>query len=84
MAPNLTGVLVRRGTSGPRHRGGTPWDDRGGDQTHATVGQETLRIAGRPQKPEEAREESPLQAGEGAWRCRHLDLGLLASRAVEQ
>ena len=35
-----------------------------------------------PVKLEEAKENPPLEAPQGVWRCQHLDFGFLASRTV--
>ena len=61
-------------------------DDRGRVWRDAWLragSQETLRLNSHHQQLEEARMDS-TQSPEGAWPCRHLDLGPLDSRTVRQ
>ena len=60
-------------------------EDRGRDQGDAATSLGLLRIAGNHQKPGEKHGTRPsLEPSKGMWLCQHLDLGLLASRAVRE
>lgn len=58
-----------------RHRAppGQPCDRWGRDPRRSAISRGTPKMARSPQKLEEARKGSPLEAPEGAWACRQPD-----------
>lgn len=73
----MTGVLVREGKFGCRGE----CDVKAEAETGLML--RKARSAWGRQKPEGAKKDSLLETSKGAWPCRNLDLGLLASRSQE-
>ena len=82
----MTGVLTKGGNlDTDMHTGRTPCEDEGRDGGNGSASQEMLKIASKKsQARREAKNRFPLTALRRDQPCRHLDLGLPASRTVRQ
>lgn len=54
------------------------------DRSDAAISQGILRIAGNQPEARKTQGRVLLRASEGAWPCRYLEFGLLASGTVSQ
>ena len=78
----MVGALIRREKFGLRHLGEAARPQRAWSDASTSRGR--ARMTRNHQKLEEARKDSFLEPSEGAWTHWHLDLGLLASRALRE
>lgn len=78
----MTGVLIRKGEEGQRHRI-MLGEGRGRDGQDAATSQ-VPGIARSHQELAKARKDAPLESSERMWPCRHLDFELSPAGTVRE